>query len=98
MGISNIGEDSGDLLIGLIGESGHAGGEVVFHALDLDRALEAAELDTDEVLNGAGHPLGASEGRASGGAFAVLAVAGSADDELLLADFEEGGIDGGEGC
>ena len=52
-----------------------------------------AELDADEVFLGAGDPLGSGERRTGGGAFAVLAVAGTADEELLLAGFHDCGID-----
>ena len=64
-------------------------------AFDFDRTLQAAELDADEVFCGAVDPLGVGKRGTGGGAFAVLTVAGSAEDKLLLAGFEKGGVDGG---
>ena len=83
------------MVVGLIGESGHASGEVVFLAFHFDRTLQAAELDADEVFRRAIDPFGTGERGTGGGAFAVLTVAGSAEDKLLLAGFEKGGVDGG---
>lgn len=56
--------------------------------------LQSAELDDNEVGNRAGYPLGSSERRAGGTAFAVLAMASSANHELSFADLHDGGIDG----
>ena len=93
-GVADVGEDGGDLFVGLESLGGHGGGEGVFDAVDPDGAGEAAELDADEVFGWAVDPIGSGEGRAEvGDAFSIGAVTGLAKSEGGLAGFHDGWVE-----
>ena len=79
-GVSDVGEDGGDFLVGELFEGGHGDLAGVLFSFDFDGAKQAVESDFDEAFFAALDPLGSGQWREHGGgeAFAIGLVAGDA--------------------
>lgn len=97
-GVSDVGEDGGEFIVGELSEGGHGDLAGVFFAFDFDGAEEAVEGEFDEAVFAALDPLGARErGEHRGGEAAAIGLV--AGDAVAFAGVDFGSFfEGDEVC